>query len=443
MAATGPLAGIRVLDLCQYQNGPSATGQLADNGADVVKVEPPEGDGMRYVAPPGAFWGQIEAFNRGKRSITLDLKHENAAVVMERLVKWADVLAENFRPDVLEKLGFGYDRCRQWNPHIIYACNSGFGPKGAWASRPSYDSMAQGFAGTMHGQGGGPSHEPQELAFAFSDEVGANSLCFSIVTALLARERTGKGQKIETSQLGATLAFQRWVFQNSVFYGRVNPKSFDSGLPPWGHHHMQQKRLCADGKWIVLQLMKTTMLERFCNQVIKRPDLLTAKVRKSWPGPPEDLCKWIAAESATEIAKQPQQYWLDACLAADVPCAPVTSYAEIGDCTTDVGKHMLDNGYTQQVCHRDWGDITVVGPPAVFHETPNAPKLSSESWHAPYLGEHTAEILQKDLGFTNAETHAMLKDVARPVGPHTQEASRERREQYKAKYNKPPQLAKL
>merc|ERR1712232_140131 len=113
-----------------------------------------------------------------------------------------------------------------------------------------------------------------------------------MVSALFARERTGMGQKIETSQTGATLSYQKWTYQNATFFGQA-----DDGLPPWGHHHMQQKRKCADGKWIALQLMRVPMLERFCHQVIKRPELLTEKVLKTWPGlgagTDPSLAKWI------------------------------------------------------------------------------------------------------------------------------------------------------
>jgi len=184
------------------------------------------------------------------------------------------------------------------------------------------------------------------------------------------------------------------------------------------------------------------MLERFCAQVIKRPDLLTDKVVKSWPGPPPDLCKWIASESAVEIAKQPQQHWIDACLAADVPCAPVASYKEIADSTTSVGRHMSENGYTRTVNHRDWGQISVVGPPTVYHGTPNQLPPPDASWHAPRLGEHALEILRGDLGFPAAEAERLQQGVAKPVGPYAEEAVRDRREKVKARFYRPPR-AKL
>ena len=149
-----------MLDLTQFINGPSATGQLQDNGADVLKVEPAIGEGLRQVLAGGMMNSGFEIYNRGKRSMTLDLKHPDAREVMERLVKWADVLTENFRAGVMDRLGFNYDVCKQWNPQLIYASNSGFGPEGEWAPRPSYDGMAQAFSGVLLSNGGGPSHLP-------------------------------------------------------------------------------------------------------------------------------------------------------------------------------------------------------------------------------------------------------------------------------------------
>jgi crotonobetainyl-CoA:carnitine CoA-transferase CaiB-like acyl-CoA transferase len=198
----GPLKGIKVLDLTQYQNGPSATAQLSDNGADVLKLEAPSGEGMRRGPRPGTkltpdyfLW---EAFNRGKRSMTLDLKHPSANLVMERLVKWADVVCENFRPGIMEKLGFGWEVLRAWNPRVIFAQNSGFGDKGEWAERPSFDGIAQAFTGVMVQAGGGPSYEPRNVDWTFSDEVGAVNFYASICAALVARsmDKDLRGKKV-------------------------------------------------------------------------------------------------------------------------------------------------------------------------------------------------------------------------------------------------------
>ena len=159
-APQGPLVGLRVLDFTIYANGPSATQKLCDGGAEVVKVEVAEGAPERiqsaYITPDGYRWlhGHL---NRGKKSIVVDLKHPRAAEVLEPLVKWADVIANNFRAGGLERLGLSYERCRRWNPGVIYTSNSGFGPAGEWAEKPSFDGIAQAFSGAMVEAGGGPT----------------------------------------------------------------------------------------------------------------------------------------------------------------------------------------------------------------------------------------------------------------------------------------------
>ena len=134
---------------------------------------------------------------------------------MIKLLKWADVICNNFRPGIMDKLGYSYEFCSSINPKIIYASNSGFGDKGDWAERPSFDGVSQAFSGVLTQQAGGPSQTPVPVDFAFSDESGAANFAFSIVTALLARARTGKGQEIVTNQTAATLHFSRFMIHNA------------------------------------------------------------------------------------------------------------------------------------------------------------------------------------------------------------------------------------
>ena len=199
-----------MLDLTTFINGPSATGQMCEAGATVLKVEPSTGDAMRMSSGgAGTYSPQFELLNRGKHSMTLDLKHPGSRDVFRRLVEWADVLAENFKTGTMERLGLGYDVVHVWNPRLIYASNSGFGPRGEWAQRPSYDGMAQAFTGALLSNGGGPSHAPRPVGWTFSDVVGGNYFYSSILAALVARGRTGKGQRVLCSQTGATLYFQK------------------------------------------------------------------------------------------------------------------------------------------------------------------------------------------------------------------------------------------
>merc|ERR1719159_1125575 len=312
----GPLLGVKILDFCQFQNGPSATAQLADNGADVLKVEPLTGDGLRNTGKPGEFESGVENFNRGKRSITLDLKHPSSKEVLERLVKWADVVTENFRPGVMSKLGLGYEVLKRWNPKIVCASNSGFGPEGEWASRPSFDGIAQAFSGVMTAMGGGPSHQPMRIEWTFADEVGAMNFLSSILMGLVARDRTGEGQEIVTSQTAATLFFQR----ASVTRNLKNGTQRDDGEPP-GHVMRAGQMLvqASDGLWMMISPGTRDQNRRFLTEALERKDVLEDKrVRRE-----SDADKnWFLGEVRKTIATKPRQYWLDALLKADVPAAP-------------------------------------------------------------------------------------------------------------------------
>jgi crotonobetainyl-CoA:carnitine CoA-transferase CaiB-like acyl-CoA transferase len=203
----GPLQGIKVLDFTLYVNGPSATMKLADAGAEVLKVEPLEGSGERLQAGTileDGFNFQHMHNNRGKKSIAIDLKHPSAMSILEKFVRWADVLANNFRPGVLDRLGLSYEQCSAWNPQLIYTSNSGWGPVGEHAERPSFDGIAQAYAGCAVEQGGGPTNgTPQLVGWAFTDEIGALNYSQSILQALVARARTGaaKLKRSSTSQI--------------------------------------------------------------------------------------------------------------------------------------------------------------------------------------------------------------------------------------------------
>ena len=317
----GPLAGVKVLDLTIYQNGPSATAMLADYGAEIIKVESKTGDGVRFLAGPNSRSDGLMAFNRGKKSITIDLKHKDAKTVMKKLVEWADVMCENFRPGVLDKLGYPYEVVSKWNPGIILAANSGFGPDGDWATRPSYDAVAQAFSGAAVWNGGGPSHRPRVLPWTFSDEVGAMNFYSSILAALYAREKNnGIGQQVLTSQVGATLNFQRATLQGSI----KNKRQRDNGKEPGAAAaHSQQLQLTGDKKWIIISMAQKAQFQRFCNHVINRPDLATNPSYEKFPliRGSENKQDFIN-EIGREIDKNTREYWLNLATKNSVPMAP-------------------------------------------------------------------------------------------------------------------------
>src|SRR3990172_180657 len=229
----GPLAGIRVLDFTVFQQGPQASLVFADMGASVIKVEVPNfGDLGRVVGMTGEdrFSPYFVAHNRGKRSITLDLKNDRAKQVALQIAERSDVAVHNFRPGVMERLGLGYEDMRSVNPRIIYGHASGYGTKGPRAGHPAFDLAAQAQGGIINltGEAGG---YPLPAGAAIADYVGALNLATAVISALYARERTGTGQKIETSLLGSQIAMQAWQIQYYITHGWV-------GRAGRGHHYL-------------------------------------------------------------------------------------------------------------------------------------------------------------------------------------------------------------
>lgn len=409
----GPFAGIKVLDLTQFGNGPSATGMLSDNGADVLKVEPPEGEGLR-TTPPGKYNALFQNFNRGKRSMTMDLKHPESKAVMERLVRWADIMMENFRPGVLERLGYGYEDVKKWNPTIIYASNSGFGPEGEWAQRPSYDGIAQAFNGVTTVMGGGPSHEPMFVDWGFSDEIGAMNFYQCVLAALVHRYRTGEGQQVTTSQTAGTLYFQRGMLQAYVRRGEQPDDGEKPGATLSGG---QQALRGSDGLYFVASFGgREKQFKAFINEVLKKPELIAGRRAPPRGTSPEGVK--FKAEVAKVIATMPRKHWIDLCIQHEVPVAPCSSYGDIADPKSSAGAHLRANGYIRENDHRDFGKLTTVAPTARYSATPN--QDVDGSWHAPDLGEHTGSVLTDVLGYSAAEAQALMAKggpTPPPVGP--------------------------
>ena len=222
----GPLEGIRVLDFTIAQQGPYATLLMADMGAEVIKVEQPgRGEIGRVIGMDRkrGFSAYFLAINRGKKSLTLDLKSEKGREVALRLARDCDVVAHNFRPGVMEKLGLSYEEFQRVNPRIIYACASAFGSKGRFGRKPGNDILAQAMSGLMSTTGA--DDVPMPTGVAIADHVGAVTLALGILAALLVRERTGAGQKVEASLLGSMLAAQSWELTHYLLTGEEQPKA--------------------------------------------------------------------------------------------------------------------------------------------------------------------------------------------------------------------------
>ena len=220
----GPLDGVKVLDLSQIVSGPMAGAWLADQGAEVIKLETPAGDPVRsFGARKGRTSALYVAVNRGKRGETIDLKDPGAATRFEELVAWADVLIENFRPGTMERLGYPYERCAALNPRLVWCAITGFGPDGPYANLRAYDPVVQAASGLCAIQAD-PDGTPRLVGTLVCDKVTALTAAQAITAALFARERTGRGQKLEVAMLDAAVAFN-WVegMYNQAFVEPADP----------------------------------------------------------------------------------------------------------------------------------------------------------------------------------------------------------------------------
>jgi CoA:oxalate CoA-transferase len=384
------LTGVRVLDFTQAQQGPFSTLLLADMGAEVIKVEPPGGEMGRAIGlDKDGFSSYFEGHNRGKKSITLDLKNPEAIEVVRRLLPSCDVLVENSRPGVMERLGLGYADARKIRPDIIYASASAWGRKGSWANRGGFDHVAQALSGVMYEQGEGPGGQPQALIGGFADQIGAMLLAFGISTALMVRERDGIGQHIDGSLIGGMVAMQS---KQIVEYLRTGKQSGFQRRRAATYTNYE----CADGRHVAIAANSQEMWERLCD-AIDAPGL---KEDQRFRDP------WGRAKHKDELVEEldrvfrmrPMEAWLESLAAHDVPYAPVLDYAGMSE-----HPQYWANDYLLEIDTPHLGRMRVPGPPIHMSETP--PRVQGAG---PILGMHTEEILL-DAGY-NWDEIAALKE---------------------------------
>ncbi len=391
----GPLAGIRVLDFTRYQQGPYATALLADMGADVLKVEGRhDGEyGRQTEMDESGFSAYFESYNRGKRSITLDIRRPEGRTIVEQLVPRMDVVVENFRPGYMDRVGLGYEALRRLNPRLVYAAASAFGPKGPMAQRPGYDHIAQAVSGLMVEQAGGPGHEPQPALPGAADQVSAMLFAFGIASALVARDRTGEGQRVDVSLLGSMVAFQGRQITRFLYTGKQGRARFRRS-PIYSHYR------AADG-WVAIAAQDPKRWEPLC-RALGRPELADDP---RFAGPWDRHAHAEELEVVLEeiFAERPVAEWLERLTAADVPCGPVNDYRALID-DTDLPAQIAANEYIATVDHPNLGRIRTAGIPIQLSATPPDPVRP-----APELGQHTEEVLL-DLGYT-WEQIERLKDA--------------------------------
>jgi crotonobetainyl-CoA:carnitine CoA-transferase CaiB-like acyl-CoA transferase len=389
-----PLTGLRVIDLTQAMAAPFCTMNLADMGADVIKIEPPgEGEPTRRLGSVQQH-GHSATFmtmNRGKRDLTVDLKRPEGVEILHRLARTADVFVQNYRPGVAERLGVGYEQLHRLNPRLVYCAISGFGGTGPYAPRGGYDLIAQGMSGIMSVTGeedGAPAKSGVPLSDLAAGLFGA----YGILCALEHRDRTGEGQLVDTSLLEAAMALTAW--ESSEFWVTSQaPRALGSA------HRLSApyQALRASDGWLTVGANNDRLFEGLC-RALDRPELVADP---RFAGRVERLRnrRALADELEKTTATAPRAHWLERFDREGVPAGPISTYPEaLAD------PHALARGMVVDLVHPGAGPIKALGVPVKLSDTPGAVDRA-----APLLGQHTAEILA-ELGYTEAEQR-QLRDT--------------------------------
>jgi crotonobetainyl-CoA:carnitine CoA-transferase CaiB-like acyl-CoA transferase len=376
-----PLDGIRVIDLTSYIAGSYAAMMLADLGATVVKVESLAGDSFREL--PGFF-----GWNRGKRSIALDLKTPDGVRIVERLARESDVVMENWRPSVARRLGVAWEQLGRLNPRLIFCSVTAFGSTGPYAERPGFDPILQSLGGLMELQGfGGP---PQYLRTAPTDYYTAALATQAILAALFARERTGRGQRIETSLLRGVLALQSGIavdYPGKPTLRRDNPT-----------YRLYQ---AGDDGWFFLACGNQSFWVKLC-RALALDDLAHDPRFASWLLRMENNAALLPILTERFRAK-PRAEWLEVLAAHDIPAAPVQTLMDFFE-DPAVRHHDMIREYD----HPEVGRLRLMGQPLVFVDTP-----TRDPGPPPTLGQHTDEVLE-EAGFdADAIADLRLRKVVR------------------------------
>jgi CoA:oxalate CoA-transferase len=340
---------------------------------------------------PDGFSAYFEAHNRNKRSITLDVRTEEGRRIIHQLAEKVDVVVENYRPGVMSRLGIGYEDLKQIKPTIIMASASGFGQRGPLAKRPSYDVIGQAMGGVMVAQGGADG-DPQLITGGFADHVGAMFLAFGISMALIARDRFGVGQHVDSSLLGGQIAFQSMGFIRAM---QPPPAEPVRGYPKGGNPLFRAYR-CADGRWIAIGILDPKVFPALC-RALGKPELVLDQ-RFGEPFARFQYAAELRDELAAVFGTAPRQEWSKRFADHDVPSGPVNDMREAAD-----DPQVIENEYVIEVEHPHLGTIRLPGLPVRLSETPGRVRST-----APELGQHTEEVLLP-LGYSWEEMEGLRR----------------------------------
>ena len=382
----GALEGFRILDATQIVSGPMATRILADQGADVIKIEPPSGDLVRHMGGPPDLSPTFATVNRSKRSVVLDLKNEDALNALYRMVAQADVFVQNQRPGAAERMGFGAEKLRALNSRLIYVSISGFGHTGPFSHKRVYDPLIQGMS-TLTEIQGGYGQRPRLVRVIVPDKVTALTAAQAITAALLARERTGEGQHVRLSMLDALIAF---VWPEGMAYNTFVSPEF-STLKPVARRDLVFET--ADG-YMIASTVAHREWQGFC-RAAEKPEWLEDPRFQDAAGLVANAGERL--EMMAEILKtRTTGDWLESLDGEDVPCAPVLTRDDV-----HLHPQVQANGIIVEEEHPVVGAVRQPRPAEQFEGTP-----SEISRPAPMLGQHTDEVLA-EFGFAAAEVASL------------------------------------
>ncbi|MCH2465866.1 MAG: CoA transferase [Gemmatimonadetes bacterium] len=398
---SGPLEGLRVIELAHVMAGPICGLFLADLGADVVKVERlPDGDTTRYFSPP-EIKGESAAFmmlNRGKRGVALDLRTEEGQAVVRQMVSSADVVIENFRVGTMERMGLGYEDLAALNKRLIYCQITGFGRNGPLSTQGGLDLIAQGYSGLMSVTGEGPGREPVKVGAPLTDITAGILAAFGVVCAVLERERTGQGQRVDTSLYEAGITHTYWQSAIALATG-ISPAPLGSAHPMAAPYQAFQTKngwinvgASNEGTWTrlteALGVLELSTDDRFVTNADRMANLV-------------DLIEILGLH----FRDHPTEYWLKLLEDAGVPAGPVASVGE-----------MLEHPQTQarsmvvDVEHTTVGSVRSLGIPVKLSGSKEGHGPSGPRAGSPLLGEHTRPVLH-EFGYTKAEIDQMIATV--------------------------------
>ena len=386
-SARPPLAGVRVVDLTRVLAGPFCSMMLGDMGAEVIKVEEPgKGDDTRTWPPfSGGESTYFMSVNRNKKSLTLNLKAPEGQRILRRLIRRSAVLLENFRPGTMARLGLGYETLKRSNPRLVYCAISGFGESGPEAGRPGYDLIVQGESGLMD-LTGFPDGPPVKVGTSIADLVAGIEACHGVVLALYARQRTGKGQKVEVAMLDVMASLL--TYQAGIY--------FATGQRPArrGNQHpsiVPYEVFKAADAYLTVGVANNSLWERLC-QALDRPDLAR-------DGRFDSEAKRVEARQTLIpllngiFATRRAEEWLARFDKAGVPAGRIKSVAEVCE-----SPHLRERGMIVSLAHPKAESVKVFGVPIRLQATPGG-----VSAPPPLLGQHTDEILTRVAGLSRGE----------------------------------------